>query len=83
VVQVNTAGEQAISLIPLYTLRRSHTRKLLKNRCYATSKMRYITLAGHYVHARHSLFYDEHYADIFSIDYCSEIRNGEEVEIAP
>jgi len=33
-------------------------------------------MTGHYVHARHSLFYDAYYADIFAIDYCSEIGNG-------
>ena len=40
-------------------------------------------MAGHYVHARHSLFYVAYYADIFSIDYSSKIGNGEEVEISP
>ena len=30
-----------------------------------------------------SLFYDAYHADIFSTDYCSEIGNGEKVEIAP
>jgi len=40
-------------------------------------------MAGHYVHARRSLFYDAYHADIFSTDYCSEIGNGEKVEIAP
>jgi len=40
-------------------------------------------MAGHYVHARHSLFYDAYYADKYSIDSGSELGNGEEVEIAP
>jgi len=38
-------------------------------------------MAGLYVHARHSLFCDAYYTDIFSIDYSSEIGNDEEVEI--
>ena len=36
-----------------------------------------------YVHARRSHFYDPYHADIFSIDYSSELGNGKEVEIAP
>ena len=40
-------------------------------------------MARLYVHARRSQFYDPYHADIFSIDYCSEIGNGEKVEIAP
>ena len=40
-------------------------------------------MAALYVHARRSLFYDAYHADIFSTNYCSEIGNGEKVEIAP
>ena len=29
------------------------------------------------MHARRSQFYDPYHADIFSIDYCSEIGNGQ------
>ena len=44
----------------------------------------YDSLDGRTLRARktYSLFYDAYYADICSIDYSSEIGNGEEVEIA-
>ena len=38
-------------------------------------------MAGHYVHARHSLFYDAYLCR--RILSSSELGNGEEVEIAP
>jgi len=47
VVQVNTAGEQHVDVefhSFLYSFRRSHACKLLKNCRWLTSKMRYITL---------------------------------------